>query len=730
LLSPKWAEGGMVYRNEISLATLATLIFAASSGANAQTPQGGSPTAQGVVVTADRPAARTSIDRTVFDVAHDLQSGAGSVSDVLRNLPSVDVDVQGNVSLRGDSNVQILIDGKPSTMMSPANRAAILQQMQASSIESIEVMTNPSAQFKPDGSSGLINIITKKNRQAGSSGSVQASAGNRGRYTVGVGGARNSEHVNIFGNATLRGDKPKRTTTDDRLLTDAATGLRTRSNQLVINQSERQSRVVSGGLEISPNKQDKFSTNLSYNNRSGTPDITEWDSAGPMNGALTSNRTRVASGDEREISTEASGEYRHSFAEKGHEFTLSVQRGETSETQNRLYRNVFLLPSAPATIDEQRLHFDNRERELSAEYIRPFKNEAKLVLGYDLQRDDEEYNNYGGVIDAVSNARTLDPAQTNDFRYNRTIHALYSTYEQPLGKWTALAGLRLEQVYIDTNQITSALSDSNQYFRAYPTLHLQRDITDSQALRFSYSTRVIRPEADDLNPYRVFQDAFNYRAGNPRLLPQEIKSLEAGYQFRKDGRNFSATAYYRRTSNSFTTVSTYITPTVLLTTEANIGSSTAGGVELAASGKVSEKLGVNLSGNVFYNQVDAANLGIAAKRSATGYTAKGSLDYRLTEDDLFQLSASYNGKRLTAQGYRQSSPVANFGYRRKIRDDLAATLTVADVFNSQRDRSFINTATIQDVTERRQQGRTALLGLSWQFGGGKKGGQDQFDFSN
>ena len=159
-----------------------------------------------IVVSAERAASRSSIDRKTYDVSRDLQSVSGSVSDILRDLPSVDVDAQGNVSVRGDNNVQILIDGKPSTLVSAANRADYLQQLPADSIERIEVITNPSAQYKPDGSAGLINIVTKKNRKPGRSGSAQASVGTDGRFNLGVTQGYHSGPLSLNGSLNLRQD--------------------------------------------------------------------------------------------------------------------------------------------------------------------------------------------------------------------------------------------------------------------------------------------------------------------------------------------------------------------------------------------------------------------------------------------------------------------------------------------------------------------------------------------
>lgn len=237
-----------------------------------------------------------------------------------------------------------------------------------------------------------------------------------------------------------------------------------------------------------------------------------------------------------------------------------------------------------------------------------------------------------------------------------------------------------------------------------------------------------RPEPEDLNPYFVVIDAFSARAGNPNLMPQETHAVEVGYETRAHGATLAATAYARRSLNGMTDVSRYISPTVLLTTKENLGKSTSGGVELSASGKLAGALSYNLSTNVFYNQVDAANLGFTAKRSAVGYTGKASADYALTPKDFFQISASYSGKRLTAQGHRLPSSSVNLGYRRKLTNDLSAVFTVADLFNKQRDSSVIDTPALSDQFERRQLGRTAFLSLSWKFGAGGRAKDPGFDY--
>jgi len=684
------------------------------------------PTAvEGVVITAQKPAQATSIDRRTYSVAHDLQASAGSVGDVLRNLPSVEVDVLGNLSLRGDSNVQVLIDGKPSTMMSAANRGAILQQMPADSIESIEVITNPSAQFKPDGASGIINIVTKKNRRPGRSGTAQASLGTEGRYNLGATAAYKSGALNLFGSASLRHETRKRTTTDHRVRRDAVAGGAAASDQTVVSDQQRDSKIVSAGFDYDLGAKSRISGSASYNRRAEALTIGERNRAADPGGAVLKDYDRQGAGRGHETSTQLSAGYRRTLANDG-EFTLDLQRGETKEDRRRTYLSRFRAPPAADLREELIPRADEITTELSAEYSGALPGKAKLKLGYDLQSDNDDYDNYGGTI--VDALHVADPSQTNRFLYKRTVHALYGTYERPLGDWTLLAGLRLEETLIDTHQVTSALKNSTDYFRAYPTLHLEKDLGEDQKLRFSYSKRVARPEPEDLNPYFVVIDAFSARAGNPNLMPQETHAFEVGYETRIHGATLAATAYARRSLNGMTEVSRYISPTVLLTTKENLGKATSGSVELSASGKIASAVSYNLSTNVFYNQIDAANLGFAAKRSTIGYTGKASLDYAATAKDFFQVSASYSGKRLTAQGRRLPSSSVNLGYRRKLTSDLSAVVTVSDLLNRQRDRTVIDTPTLSDQFERRQLGRTAFVSLSWKFGAGGKAKDPGFDY--
>lgn len=692
-----------------------------------QAPAAGQPGSE-IVVVGERPAARSLIDRKSYQVSADLQSSGGSASDILRNLPAVDVDAQGNVSLRGDTNVQILIDGKPSTTTTSANRADTLEQLPANSIDHIEVITNPSAAFKPDGSGGIINIVTKRNRAPGISGSVQASAGTDGRFNVGTRATFRSGPVTVSGNLNLRRDVRWRPFSDRRFEVDPVTGQTILSSQESLFRGERLSRIVGGSVDYDVTPHDRLSASGSYNHRTGTPNITQRNIVTDAAGTIVADYDRTGTGHEDQVNSEVTAKYRHAFAQKGREFTLDVRRGESVENESRRFTNTYRVPGGPAQIDEQRPRADELEREVTAQYSQPLWG-GKLLAGYDLQRNDDDYRNRGFLIDPSSGAVTTDPSRTNRFVYGQTIHAWYATYDRAMTKsLSAIFGLRVEQAIISTNQVDLALRNRSSYFRVYPTLHLQYALSDDQNLKLSYSHRVARPEAEDLNPYPVFSDPLNIRAGNPKLKPQETHAIEAAYQYEAHGTSLEATLFLRKSYNGFTQVSRFISPTVLLTTEENLGKSTSEGVDFSGNGKFSRAVSYRLSGSVYRNEIDASNLGFAGTRSGIGFSAKAGLDFKVARPDLVQISTNYVGKRLTPQGYRLPSFTANLGYRHRFSNGLTAVLSISDILNSQRERRIIDSPTLREVSIRRNTRRTATLALSLPFGGKRNDVETPFDF--
>ena len=347
--------------------------------------------------------------------------------------------------------------------------------------------------------------------------------------------------------------------------------------------------------------------------------------------------------------------------------------------------------------------------------------DARLKTGYDLRIDDNSYDNVG--LRGISQGdATADPTQTNLFLYKQTINSAYVTYEQPIGKFTVLGGLRLEDVQLDLNQVTGAVTHDSNAFNAYPTLHLGYRFSDDQSLVLSYSRRISRPNPSDLNPFRIESDAFNFRAGNPDLKPEQTDSFEAGYQYRSGGTYYLATLYYRQSSHDFTDVVADLGNGVLLSTKANLDASKHAGVELVANGHLTKTLSYNVSTNVYYAEINSGNvpladaIGVVGSRSAIEGGGRFSLNWQATAKDSFQASGQMNARRLTPQGFIEPSFLSFAGYRHKFSDQLSAVVTVQDLFNSFRSKSVIDTAQLHDANIGTGRIRAAFVGLSWSFG--------------
>lgn len=684
----------------------------------------GTKTVEGVTVTGAGQEFRSSIDRRSYSLATDLQATTGSLSDALRNVPGVEVDVQGNVSLRGDSNVTIMIDGKPSGAFSGESRATALQQMSADRIERVEVITNPSAAFDPEGSAGVINLVTKKGRGAGRSGSVRFNHGDRGRHYGNVSGSYNSEKLALTGDLGYRSDAQKNEIVDRRtsLANGQAIDIVNLSNGAI------DSTILNGRISLDYDLDKDTRVSLEARRFDADFDAEIWESYVSRNAlGLLRKSDRVGGIDGANDNTEVNATYRRNFDGQDHNLTLTA-RNDRNENHNRRPFTYLSGPPSGGAFEEVRTRIERLRQEVKGEYKTPLPGDAKLVAGVQFQRDENDYDNLGlrGAGPALT---AIDTALTNRFVYEQAISTAYATYERPFGDFTVLAGLRLEDVQVNTNQVTLGRRDSSDYFRAYPSLHLAYDLSDKQKLTASYSHRVQRPNAFDLNPFRTYQDPYTFREGNPRLKPQETHALEAGYQFRSGQTLYLATAYYRETYNSVTDVVVDLGGGTLLTTRRNLGSSRNGGLELVANGRLTPKLTYNLSGGVGWNEIDAAGLGFPQDRSGATLTARGNLNWQVTPNDFIQINAFTNGKRLTPQGYNKPHGMLNLGYRHKFDDRLTFTFTAQDVLESMKVVQVIDTPTLQARVDRNFSVRGVFVGFTYAFGAAdKRKPEPAFDF--
>ena len=680
-------------------------------------------------VSSRKEAFYNSIDRKVYNVGKEIQSANGSASELMQNIPSVQVDIDGNVSLRGSSSVLILIDGRPSTLMG-ANRAAVLEQMPADTIDRIEVITNPSAKYKPDGTSGIINIVLKKKHDPGYASTVRMGVGNDRRYSASISGNYNPGKYNLYGTYSLRQDDRVRTATDDRTHLDQATNTVIGTKQTTIERARPLSHIGQVGIDYKASDDNKIGAVARYNYRGFTRYSTEHDQSFDSNGTLTKSYDRLRVDPEVERDAELKTTFQHSFAKEGEELNIELQGSDHKEQEDNHYTNVYLNPLLKDGFDNKRITQKEKSTELLAEYVYPMENDGKFETGYSREGSKLDGEHFGTLFDPLAGVFVLDPVATNRFIFNQTIHSLYGTFGRPWGKFGFLTGLRLEQSYIDTNQVTSNLVNSQNYFRVYPTLHLSYELSDVSQLQLNYSRRVRRPESDDLNPYPEYQDPFNLRAGNPKLMPEDIHSLEAGYHYKKEATSYLAGVYFRQLYHGMTQVTRYIDSATLLTTKENLAQNRSGGIELAATREIG-KVSVNGSANIYYSQIDASNLGFSSRRSTVTWDAKLSANYQLSKATFFQFNSNFTAKRLTPQGYRFPTYVANFGIKHELKDKKTSlVLTVSDLFNSYKERSIIDIPGLHDETTRRRTSRIVYAGIVYNLGKVSKKKDDSLQYDS
>lgn len=727
---------GSVLRLKVSLLAAAAVLLPAGL-ALAQTPASGAPprgparpadaatAVEGVVVTGDAAAMRTSIDRRSYSVSNDLQAQTGSISDALRNIPSVEVDVQGNVSLRGDANVTILIDGKPSGLFSGEGKADALQQLPADQIDRVEVMTNPSAAFRPDGSAGIINLITKKTRKPGANGSVRANASTDGRYNGGISGSYINGKLSLSGDAGYRHDDQLFRSKSERATRDAASGQFLESRQASRSQGDGDSVNLRGSVDYDLDAKTRISGELRHRGMSMAMASAETYEGENAAGEVIRAYDRSSRSQMDRDNSEISATWRRQFKGTEHELVAKIEYEVTD-----MARDLRAFTDNRTSADEHEtsgFSVEQSSTNVSLDYTRPLQGSVKLKTGFDFDigtRNDYDNRGARGPTPATL---VVDASRTNRFIYDQSVYAGYLTLEKPFGDFTVQGGLRLEQVQIETDQVTGGLKNDNDYFRAYPSVFLGYELSDSQQLRANYSRRVQRPQAQDLNPYRVYQDPFNFRAGNPDLKPQVTDAYELGWQYRSGPTAYLVTAYYRQSTDGVTDVVRDLGGGVLLTTKQNLGESRSGGLELVANGRLSPKLTYNLSSNVFWNEIDAASLGFAQTRSGTSVSGRASLNWQVTLKDFVQISGFTSGKRLTPQGHREAHQMLNLGYRRKVNDTLSFVVTAQDAADTFSDRTVIDTPILRDRTERMPRIRALFLGVTYTFGVGRQR-EPGFDF--
>lgn len=670
-----------------------------------------------VTVTTTRSLLNTSIDRKSYDVTKDIMAQSGTASDVLRNIPSVEVDLDGNVSLRGTGNVMILINGRPSPLFGKLNAAQVLQQFPANTIERIEVITNPSARYKPDGTSGIINIVLKKNVKEGWNGSLTLNAGTYSRFNGNTTFNYNTGKFNVFGNIGIRQDRRRRTNTVDRTYYDTINNtVKGYYTENGFSFTRPVTHLLTLGFTYSPDKKNSFGVSGDYSNRKQVRNDVNTKIFSDNTNASTSFFDRLRYDPESEKEKDVTVFYEHSFPGEDHTLRMELNIADSKDREDNHYENRYRFPGNGSTFDNTVIFQGDNQQELTVDYSRTISETAKLEAGYSGSFNQQDFNFHGEYFDASAGIFVVDHIRTNQFLFNQSIHALYGTYQKQYKKFGITLGLRLEESVINGRQVTKDTSINNDYFKLYPTLHLAYELTEESQLQLNYSRRVNRPEGDDINPFPEYQDPYNVRAGNAKLLPEITHSVEFGYKWQGKAISVVPSLYYRYKQNGFTQVTVPLNDSVFLTTQQNLTNDQSAGLELIFSAKA-KRFSCNLSSNFFYNKINATDLGYFDKKTIISFSTNFNSTINISSNTIGQLSAIYYSSRLSPQGKKYPTFVLNAGIRQDLlKKKISVLLTASDILTSLQQKTELSTSSLRQLAIARRDGLIIYIGLNYRFG--------------
>ncbi|HEX8427086.1 TonB-dependent receptor domain-containing protein [Hymenobacter sp.] len=683
-----------------------------------------------VKVEGERAPVTANLDKKVVNVAKDLTAVGGTATDVLQNVPSITVDQSGSVSLRGSGSVTIFIDGKP-TGAAGGGQSTSLDQIPASSIESIEVITNPSSRYDAEGSAGIINIILKKERKDGLNGLASANVGTKDKYNTSVSLNYHKGNWNVFGSYDFRQDRRTgygslRQTTVDALrdsLTQELTG-ETRTLDLVQNRSGvnyNTSHAVRLGVDYSftPTQTLTFLVQPRYNEQSAIEDIISRQTNRSASDAPmylgTNNRYNTSGGSNR--SADISLDYRHTWTEhKGRELTANVLYTPIS-SGNNLNSNLYYLLDGQSPTQQQAFRDRIDQGSGQVDYVRPFGEKGRLETGAKSvwRQYDSDYQ--------FSSSEQLIFDPSNRFVYKELVQAAYGTYGNAAGKFSYQGGLRVEQTNTRGEQRATGEQFTRSYLNLFPSAVLAYDLAEEQRLQLAYSRRVNRPDDDDLNPFTDRSDPLNLSTGNPLLLPEYIHLVELGHQktFGK-ATTLSSTAFYSVETQTIKRLREVITDPltgnqVTNTSEVNLGDEINYGLELVGATELTSIWKLNANGSAFRRIIKFSGPQTEINNSNFVYTARINSTVSPTKKLDMQVSVNYRSPVVTAQGRRQTSFNTDVAVKQSVLKDRGSiTLRVSDIFNTQRFNFTAYGPGLESVSGNKRETRIAFLGFTYRFG--------------
>ena len=681
-------------------------------------------------VTAQREQVQIQPDRTTYVVRDMPTTKGGTALDVLRNVPSVDVDIDDNISLRGNSGVIIQINGRPSALKG-SQLGNFLDQLPADAIDHVEIIPNPSAREDADGAAGIINIVLRQKPDAGTSGGVTLGAGTTGHVDAGANGGWQRGPLSAYGSYSLVRDSRPRY--DDifrqNLYQTPLSFLQEKGTRTQIPLVH----TVTGNVSYQPGADDELSADGFYSQRR------EWETQGityqtlDTAFALTNLTDRHSHDVNHEGSADAALNYKHGVAAKGHTLTGELRFEEHFEGgPTDILARALWPESAPATSALQQTRTvwtHSSTTSFKADYVRPLGGMLRLETGYkgclERIRTTQDVQTFNTALSAM----LTDTSQASDFAYDALVHDVYGVLDGRAGGVQFQGGVRAEHAGTTFDLHTRNQRFNNPYNSLFPSGLVSFALGDADQLKLSYSTRIRRPDDPDrLDPTPHALDALNISVGNPALRPEYIRALELGYQRIGERITLQITPFYRHSFNAVSGIRTVDTAGVTTLTYANIATTDSYGtdatVALGSGGRLSGFIG----GTAYHQKSNAGNLDAPLSASTLSWSVRTNTAFRLSHAVDAQALVSYVGRTTVLQGWNAARTRVSFGIRDKLMANrLSLTMRIIDPFSTARERSAALDPAFTQINNRLRPNRAVQLSATWTFGRQNKKDGDQID---
>ncbi len=676
-------------------------------------------TLEGAEITADKSFVMNNIDRKTYNTEQLSVTSGGNVTDILQNIPSVDIDQDGVVSLRGNENVTILIDGRPSGMTGSGGKS-LLESIPSSAIEKVEVITNPSAKYDPDGISGIINIITKKNKLQGITGNVGVNTSFGNRYGANASLSYRKGKWNIYSNYGFTKDVRNSTGSSYR---EASFG--TITSIVTQDESGQDNRIgnnVKLGADFNINDHNTLSASAFYNKGNS-------DSRDKINYYLTDNfsfsdssykRNTIGNGDNQNMDFNL--ELKHYFKHEGRTIdfqgTASLEDRNSGNKYDQLgYINDFTPVPFPPELERDNTIEQNGIYTASADYEHAIGKDKKLEAGYKgtFRKFDSDYNYES--FDQTSAVFMNDSNRSNRFIYSDQLHAIYAQYRQSIKKFGYQIGVRSEYATTQSELVTTNEIYNKDYFSVYPSAFVTYKPGDKSQYKATYSRRINRPNRRQLNPFTDYEDPLNLRKGNPYLNPEYTDSYELEYNKIFGKLVFTGTGYYRITHDNIQRYRDITPGGITVTTYKNLAQSQTYGLELIFNGNPYKWWSFTISGNFFENKLDASNLEAGLNSSSLSASGRAFTTFKLPYKTELQLSYFYRAPMTVTQGKMKDMQMMTIAASKKVlKDKGVISVRLSDPFNTQRfGFQFTGDNYYQDFTRKRES-RILNIAFTYRFG--------------